>query len=144
MDCSTAAAIHNLTVYGTEILYTATANTVSNISFEFQLYNALIDVDAQCSAHLSNLPTEPKTWPCFVESRDTSIAASFAFDLATHELTVYESWLCQSGATTLTTTAQGTNSIALLCAETVSEGQHYCTSVPAVALPVGVRVGEGR
>lgn len=155
---SRSAAIHNLTVYGTEILYTPVAaapgdnSTGADIdtstSFEFQLYNAVLGVDAQCSTHVNQTDdaSASTTWhPCFVESRDTRIAAAFRFYLGEHTLTVNETWVCDDnsgGSASFQATA--TNSIDVLCTETVNTavGQHYCARVASGPLLVNVtRVG---
>ncbi|CAK7203006.1 hypothetical protein SEUCBS139899_005733 [Sporothrix eucalyptigena] len=148
---SRSEAIHNLTVYGTEILYTP-VNATSNIttgtdattSFEFQLYNSVLGVDAQCSTHVPQNESLLATWhTCFVESRDTRITAAFQFDLTRHTLIINETWVCdgdgdkENGGTFQ---AWATNNISVLCAETVNAdlGQHYCASIPNVPLPVNV------
>lgn len=166
---SRSAAIHNLTIYGAEILYTtlpagtSLANLTNNTSpdtatsFEFQMYNAVLDVDAQCSAHV---PFDPDgsgaaVWhTCFVESRDMRITAAFRFDLRRHELAINETWICDgtndlgmrgggdtgTNTTAVTFQAWATNSFATLCPETVNEdiGQHYCARVANGPLPVNV------
>ncbi|CAK7236326.1 hypothetical protein SCUCBS95973_009570 [Sporothrix curviconia] len=170
-NCSSrSAAIRNLTVYGTEILYTpprpagngtvvvaaaanATTGITTSTSFEFQLYNGVLDVDAQCSTHVpqQNSSSRPAWHDCFVESRDTRITAAFQFDLAQHTLTIHETWVCDDGeasgsangsanGTARTFQAWATNSIAVLCNETVNValGQHYCARVPDTLLPVNV------
>ncbi|CAK7224166.1 hypothetical protein SBRCBS47491_005456 [Sporothrix bragantina] len=165
-NCSRrSAAIHNLTVYGTEILYTpvtvgngtgkGTGNvTLTNTtgvdtatSFEFQMYNAVLDVDAQCSTHVPQQESNASVWhDCFVESRDTRITAAFQFDLSRHTLTINETWVCDDGVneTARTFQAWATNSIAVLCNETVNTAfeQHYCARVPDTLLPVNVTSPE--
>lgn len=149
-----SAAIHNLTVYGAEILYTPanTTGTSTDIdtgldtttSFEFQLYNAILGVDAQCSTHVNQTYDSSEWHSCFVESRDSRIAAAFRFDLGRHTVTINETWVCDDngdgGETTTSFQAMATNSIDLLCTETVNNdtGQHYCARVANGPLPVNV------
>ncbi|KAL1900124.1 hypothetical protein Sste5346_002432 [Sporothrix stenoceras] len=148
-NCSTkSAAAHNLTVYGAEILYTpanATVNTTgldTTTSFEFQLFNAVLGVDAQCSTHVSQTYNSNEWHTCFVESRDTRIAAAFRFDLGRQAVTINETWVCDDdGGGTSSFEAAATNSIDLLCTETVDTGtgQHYCARVASGPFPVNVK-----
>ncbi|OAA56355.1 hypothetical protein SPI_07966 [Niveomyces insectorum RCEF 264] len=176
---SRSARMRNLTVYGVQILYTSpppatrlpsngTHSTNSSSSRDtstsvvFQMYNAVLGVDAQCAAHVSPADgtsvhgAAANTWhTCFVESRDTRITAAFQFDLGPrHVLTVNETWICNDGhgvavnglkntssaATTATFQALGTNNLTTLCPETINItlGQHYCAEVPDLPLPVTV------
>lgn len=154
-DCAAqSAAIHNLTVYGAEILYTPAARNGTSdnktavdttTSFEFQLYNAVLNVDAQCSTHVNQTSSATEWHGCFVESRDTRIAASFQFDLERHTFTINETWVCDGEGGETSFNALATNSIDLLCPETVNDaGQHYCARMESGPLPVNITKIGGR
>ncbi|ERS96777.1 hypothetical protein HMPREF1624_06986 [Sporothrix schenckii ATCC 58251] len=158
VNCSSrSAATHNLTVYGAEILYTpqGSSNTTATnatmastidtgTAFEFQLYNAVLGVDAQCSTHVNQTDVSDAWHSCFVESRDTRITTAFQFDLGRHTVTVRETWVCDDDARKANGTtrwqAGSTNSMDLLCTETANAdtGQHYCAREASGPLPVDV------
>ncbi len=102
-DCvASSLAIHNLTAYSSQIVF-SNASTGDDNSVVFQLYNSVLDVDAQCAAHdLTSAASEAGHDPasvwhgCFVESRDPRISASFQYDPERKLLTVNETWVCDT------------------------------------------------
>lgn len=98
-DCAAAStALHNLTTYQIQISY-SNSSTEDN-SVVFQLYNPVIGVDAQCAAYGPALgvgDSRNDTWyRCFIESLDTRISASFKYDFVLNQVTVNETWVCDS------------------------------------------------
>lgn len=98
-DCETAStAMRNMTTYQIQISY-SNSSTDDN-SVVFQLYNPVIGVDAQCAAYGSTLgvgDSRNDTWyQCFIESLDTRISASFKYDFVLNQVTVNETWACDS------------------------------------------------
>lgn len=98
-DCTAdSLALKNMTTYQIQIVYTD--SPTDDNSVVFQLYNPVIGVDAQCAAYGPGLgvgDTRNDTWyGCFIESRDTRISASFAYDFVLNQVTVNETWVCDS------------------------------------------------
>ena len=95
-----ALAQRNLSAIQTQITFSNSSDGLNNV-IEFRLYNPAIDVSTECAGHGAALsPTGPARNPdmwywCFVESRDSNIAASFRYDTVTNRLTVNETWICK-------------------------------------------------
>ena len=95
-------ALRNMTTYQIQLSY-SNSSTEEN-SVVFQLYNPAIQVDAQCTAYGPSVGVgndSRQTWhPCFVESIDERIHAAFKYDFLLNQVTVNETWVCDTASTT--------------------------------------------
>lgn len=98
-DCVAASlALRDMITYQIQISYSDSSKADNSVVF--QLYNPVIAVDAQCAAYGPNLgvgDARNYTWyGCFMESLDTRISASFKYDFVVNEVTVNETWVCDT------------------------------------------------